>query len=297
MIDPTGRMTDENVRDFLGTLQDSVFLTTEEIAQQRVAVIEVPDQASVLEGALPLVTQDKWDTRHDYTTVSRLGTPSISDVPGDADALVVDGASVTKQLVFVHLDYELKPWEIDKARKLGQPLSTKLASDTALEVQRMVDQLIYSHTTSPFGNLGINDQFTGGLVAAGVWSAANPDAIHNDIVNAVKAIPARYFIQNMILLLNNINHQEMAKVNSFGLNALTMIQQTYPQLRILISERVTEGTALLYPFRQDVAYLVSGHPLDNLSLGQHNLIERRKVLRSVIPIVAAPTAGIKITNI
>ena len=297
MIDANGRTTDDGLRNFLGTMQDSVFLSTEEIAQLRVAVVEVPDEASVLEGALPLEQQGNWDTRHDYTKVDKFGTPTISDVPGDADALVINGSQVTTQLVFVHLDYELKPWEVNKARELGEPLNTKLAKETAIAVQRLVDRLIYSHTTTPFGNLGIYDQFTGAHVAAGVWSAANPDAIHNDIVGAVTAIPARYVQQSMVLLLNNINRQEMAKVNSFGLNALTQIQQTYPQLKILVSEWVTEGTALLYPFRSDVAYLVTGHPLDDFSVSSHNLIERRKVLRSLIPIVAAPTAGIKISNI
>jgi hypothetical protein len=279
-----------------GRLQDSVFLNNEEYTALRQTVIETPEQDNVMINAFPIFQGDQWQTFHQYTKLDRYGDATESDVPGDAEAIEVNGSKVSVALPFYHADFVISKFDLETSRRLGGRLDTIKARAAARKVNDLFDEAIYSRS-SLFGTLGARGLFTGSVSAAGVWSAATPTAIFNDVNAWIAAIPAAYQSQNMRLVLEAVNFGEAAKVNDYGLSALKQLRETFTGLQIVVSKQVTHGQGVLYPFRDDVAYVVQAFPLSTVEWDVKALEARYKVLRSGRLIVVAPTAGLKLNGL
>jgi hypothetical protein len=292
-------MMNENVTvDALkGKLGDSVFLNAEEYTSLRAAVIETPQEDNVMINAFPLVQEDQWQKFHQYTKLDQYGNATESDAPGDAEAVEVNGTKVSTQLPFYHADFHIDSFDLQNSRRLGGRLDTIKARTAARIVNNLFDEAIYKRS-SLFGTMGARNLFTGSVSASGVWTGTTPDVIFNDVNSWITAsIPAAYQTPNLRLVLHQTNYGHLTRANTYGLNALKLIRETHPGLQIVVSKQVSVGEGLLYPFRDDVAYVVQAWPLSTIEWEVKPLEARYKVMRSGRLIVIAATAGLKLNGL
>lgn len=286
-----------SAKDAQAHFNDSVFLLAEEFSSLQIRVVETPEQDNVMINAFPqFIEQNIYSTRHQYTKLDRYGTATESDVPGDAESIEVNGTKVTVDLPFYHADFVISKFDLETSRALGGRLDTIKAAACARKVDDKFDEALYKRT-SLYGSIGARNLFTGSAGAAAVWSGADPYAIVNDVVNFVATIPAAYWSQNMRMVVEHVNYHEMARTNAQGLSAFEILRRNYPQLQILVSKQVTHGEGVLYPFRDDVAYVVQGFPRSVLEWDVKALEARYKVLRSGRLIVVAASAGVKLNGL
>lgn len=288
-------MNDDMGSQAKARLGDSVFLTKEEFAAVKKAVIETPVQDNVMLTSFPLVqTDNPYQKVYTYTKMDKYGTATESEVPGDAEALEVDGTEVVVKLPFYHLDYVINKFDENQGSRLGS-LAARKATATARKVNDLMDTALFAKT-SIFGTLGMNNLFTGSGSAAGVWSGATAEAIFADVLAVMKTVPAAYYSEDFRLHVEHVNYMEMAKVNAYGLSALKLLRESFPRLQIVVNRQQTHGTITGYPYREDVAHIASGFPLSDLVWESKPFEERHKVMRSGRLIVVAATAGVKMTG-
>jgi len=281
-------------------MQDSVFLTKEEYTAIRTAAIETPVQDNVMINAFPAVNgANPFATYHQYTKLDRYGTATESAIPGDAEAIEVDGTLVRVEVPFYHADFVINKFVSETMQGLGSSLDTLKVRAATRKVNDLFDTAIYSKS-SVFGSLGAVNLFTGTAAAAAVWSTATNTAAaakFNDVVNFKKGIPAAYQSENCRLVLEAVNYGELAMVNDYGLSAATLLKAAFPQLQILVSGQVSHGAGLFYPFRDDAAYVFQGMPLQVLEWEVKPFEAKYKVVRSGRLIVPAPTAGLVLSGL
>jgi hypothetical protein len=292
-------MMDQNVKaDSVRTrLQDSVFLQKEEYAYILQEVIETPIGANNLIGAFPIEDGvDPFQTYYEYTKLDKYGNATESDVPGDADAITVNGSKVRVAIPFYHADFTVSEFDLNTSRRLGTKLDAVMARAAAEKVNTALNEALWNKS-SVFGTLGAYGLFTGTASAATEWTSASAESIFNDVNSWLSAIPEAYQSDQNVLILNQTQYFEMGKANTYGLSARKMLQEAYPGLRILFNKQVTATYGLIYPFRKDVVHLVLGFPLTTVEWDVKRFEARYKVLRSARLVVVTPAAGIKLSGL
>ncbi len=289
------KLSFEDVR--AAKFRDTIFLNAEEFANINNAVIETPVQDNVMLNAFPLKQGGNiWAMTHVYTKLDRYGNATESLTPGDAEAIAVDGTKVTVDVPFYHADFIVSQFDLNNSKMLGERIDTVKARATTRKVNDLFDAAIYKRS-SLFGSLGARNLFTGTASASAKWTGTSPDVIFNDINTFIAAIPAAYTSQNLRMVLHQTDFNSLARVNSYGINAIKLLRDTYSQLQILVSGQVTAGEGILYPFRDDVAYTFTAFPLQTLEWVAHPIEARYKVLRSGRFICVAATAGINLNGL
>lgn len=281
-------------QDVFQRLNDSVFLNNLEYTELNEAIIRTPVQGNVLETAFPVkVSANPFAEFHEYHKLDEYGNATESAFPGDADAIEVNGTKVRVQLPWYHADYKFTVQDLNNVRNLGLPLDASKARAAAQKVNDLFDAALYSRS-SVYGTLGAYGLFTGTAVATRVWSAAAPYEIFNDVVNFIKAVPAAYQTPEMRMIVHQDNYHEMSRISDANpQSARNLLAQSYPGLQIIVSKEATEGFGLLYPFRDDVIYLVVGMPLRTVEWDNKPWEGHYKAVRSGRLIVVTATAGIK----
>lgn len=273
---------------------DSAFLHETEYKAFNEAIFETKITPNRLSNVFPLKRINQWKTHYEYTKLDKYGNATESEMPGDADAEEVSGTTVTVRVPFYHNDFTFTEFDKRNMRDIGQ-IDTVKARAAAERINTLMDEALWNRS-SIYGTLGAYGLFTGTGSGAAVWSGANAEAIYNDVVDFVHALPEEYAEgAPLVMVLNRTNLGEMMKVNANNLSAFEKVKNTFPQLRVVSSKQVTEGTGLLFPSTEEVCHLVTGWPLSTIEMEANPLQARFKVLTSTRLVVVRPSAGLKLS--
>lgn len=194
----------------------------------------------------------------------------------------------------VHVDYELNLRELEASRKLGNPISTDDAEEAAFEVNKMLEQMLFTDMTYNFGGGTINsyvnfdDRITGDLSASWDDSSTTKEKIKNDVKKMKQDSIANYHYGPWVMYIPTAYETLMDDDYDVSGASIKTLRQRILEFggidAIKVSDFLQNDNVLLVEMSSRNVRLVRGMGMQNVQWSeQGGFVSKYKVMTIQVP--------------